>query len=218
MPARARKPDEDVRTRTLRVATRMLAERGFDGTSLQDVADEVGVAKPSLLYHFPSKEALRAAVFAQMLGHWNVALPRILRAATSGEDQFDGVLGEMIRFFSEDPDRATLVLREVLDRPREMARVIKRHMKPWLDSVAGYIRKGQAQGHLHPDADAEAYVSHVTTFLISTIAVQRLLAPLPDAQSVRELVRMARASLFRTPPPAATKPAPARKSTARKKA
>jgi AcrR family transcriptional regulator len=201
---RLRKPaEEDVRTRTLRVATKLIAERGFDGTSLQDVADEVGVAKPSLLYHFPSKQALRSAVFEQMLGHWNVALPRILRAATSGEDQFEGVLGEMVRFFSEDRDRATLLLREVLDRPREMAGVIKRHMKPWLDSVAGYIKKGQAHGDLHDDVDAEAYVIHVTTFLISTIAVQRLLAPLPDAKSVRELVRIARASLF---VPAAKKP------------
>ncbi len=215
-PRAAKRPTEDVRTRTLRIATRLLAERGFDGTTLQDVADEVGVAKPSLLYHFPSKQALRAAVFEQMLGHWNVALPRILRAATSGEDQFDSVLGEMVRFFGEDRDRATLLLREVLDRPREMAAVIKSHVKPWLDSVAGYIRKGQAHGELHADVDAEAYVVHVTTFLISTLAVQRLLAPLPDASSVRELVRMARASLFRAPA-AAPPPRPSPRRAPRKK-
>ncbi|MCA9687660.1 MAG: TetR/AcrR family transcriptional regulator, partial [Myxococcales bacterium] len=149
--ATARRPRPDVPTRILREATRLLAERGFDGTSLQDVADAVGIRKPSLLYHFPSKQALREAVFAQMLGHWNVALPRILRAATSGEDQFEGVLDEMVRFFTEDADRARLLLREALDRPRAMAAVIRQHMAPWVASVAGYIRKGQALGALHAD-------------------------------------------------------------------
>lgn len=217
MPAvRTRKrPDEDVRTRTLRAATRLLAERGFEGTSLQDVADEVGVRKPSLLYHFASKQALRAAVFEQMLGHWNVALPRILRAATSGEGRFDAVLGEMVRFFHEDTDRAKLVLREVLDRPREMAGVIRAYMRPWIESVSAYIRKGQETGEVHADVDPEAYVVNVVTFLVSAIAVQRLLAPLPEAQVLREVLRMARAALFRSPgvaaPPARRRrPAPRR--------
>jgi TetR/AcrR family transcriptional regulator len=198
-----RKQAEDVRARTLRVATRLLAERGFEGTSLQDVADAVGVRKPSLLYHFPSKAALREAVLEQMLVHWNVTLPRVLRAATSGSDQFDGVLAEMVGFFADDPDRAKLLLREVLDRPRAMARVIKVHMRPWIASVAGYIRTGQQRGELQADVDPEAYVVHVTTFLIATVAVQRLLGALPAERAVRELVRMARASLFL---PAPTKP------------
>jgi AcrR family transcriptional regulator len=196
MPAKQPKPLDDVRTRTLRAATRLIAERGFDGMSLQDVADEVGVRKPSLLHHFPSKDALRAAVFEQMLQHWNVALPKILRAASSGEDQFDGVLDELVRFFTDDPDRARLLLREVLDRPKEMAAVVKHHMRPWIESVSGYIRKGQARGDLHPDVDPEAYVVHVTTNLIATVAVQRLMNALPLDRAVRELVRMARSSLF----------------------
>lgn len=211
----AKRATEDVRTRALRAATRLLAERGFDGTSLQDVADAVGVRKPSLLYHFPSKDALRAAVFDQMLAHWNEALPTILRAATSGEDRFDAVLGEMVRFFRADTDRATLLLREVLDRPKEMAAVMRRRMRPWIESVAAYIRRGQATGEVHADVDPEAYVVHVVTSLVSVVAVQRLLAPLPDARALRELVRMARAALFPTAsaPPGAT---PAARTTSRR--
>jgi AcrR family transcriptional regulator len=45
------------------VATRLFAERGFDGTSIEAVLDEAGVSRGSLYHHFPSKEALFEAVF-----------------------------------------------------------------------------------------------------------------------------------------------------------
>ena len=75
----------DVPTRILEEATRLFAARGFDGTSLSEIAGAVGIRKPSLLYHFPSKDALRRSVLEHMLSHWNELVPRLLKAATSGE-------------------------------------------------------------------------------------------------------------------------------------
>jgi len=46
-------------------AAALFARRGFAKTSVQDVADAVGLSKAGLLHHFPSKEALREAVLAQ---------------------------------------------------------------------------------------------------------------------------------------------------------
>lgn len=42
----------------LAAATRLFAERGYDGVSIADVAAASGVAKPSVLYHFTDKETL----------------------------------------------------------------------------------------------------------------------------------------------------------------
>src|SRR3954454_8521994 len=41
-----------------RIAARLFAERGYQGTSLADLADELGVQKPSLYHHIASKEDL----------------------------------------------------------------------------------------------------------------------------------------------------------------
>ncbi|MCW2699417.1 MAG: transcriptional regulator, TetR family [Blastococcus sp.] len=46
-------------------AAALFARRGFEQTSVQAVADAVGLSKAGLLHHFPSKEALREAVLAQ---------------------------------------------------------------------------------------------------------------------------------------------------------
>ena len=45
-----------------RIAARLFAERGYQGTSLADLADELGVQKPSLYHHIDSKEDLLWAV------------------------------------------------------------------------------------------------------------------------------------------------------------
>lgn len=46
-------------------AAALFARRGFAKTSVQDVADAVGLSKTGLLHHFPSKDALHEAVLDQ---------------------------------------------------------------------------------------------------------------------------------------------------------
>src|SRR3982751_2060899 len=41
-----------------RIAARLFAERGYQGTSLADLAEQLGVQKPSLYHHIASKEDL----------------------------------------------------------------------------------------------------------------------------------------------------------------
>src|ERR1700733_491052 len=115
-----RAAENDVRGATVTAAMRLFAAHGFDGTALQDIADAVGVSKPAVLHHFPSKEHARQAVLDAILSHWKETLPRLLLAATAGDDRFDAVLGELHRFFSADPDRARVVAREALDRPADL--------------------------------------------------------------------------------------------------
>lgn len=198
----------DVRTQILYEATRLFAANGFDGTPLQAIADEVGIAKPSLLYHFPSKDELRRGVLDQVMSHWNEVLPRLLQAATTGEHRFESLIRELVGFFVADPDRARLLVREMLDRPEEMELLFRQYLGPWMKILSDYIRSGQREGIIHADLDPEAYILEIMQLVVGTIAigdvVESLLGDFGDERSPRhrqtdEVIRVARASLFIEP-------------------
>jgi AcrR family transcriptional regulator len=70
------------RQRALDVALELFAEQGYEGTSLREIADRLGVTKAALYYHFASKEALLAGIVdslvepADELVAWSGTQPR----------------------------------------------------------------------------------------------------------------------------------------------
>jgi AcrR family transcriptional regulator len=59
---RGRRPGDETRAAILQVALELFTERGFDGASIRDIADALGVTKSSLYYHFDNKEAILRAL------------------------------------------------------------------------------------------------------------------------------------------------------------
>jgi len=161
------------------------------------------MSKPSLLYHFPSKDRLREEVLGEVFEHWTTRLPNLLRAVTSGAGQFEALMDELIAFFEEDADRAHLLVRELLDRPEEMKARITGSLGPLVTLVADAIRKGQTAGVVASDVDPEAFVLHLIGMTISMViampmteSIVRLSGERPFERQERELRRMASTSLF----------------------
>ena len=189
-------------------ASRLFATHGYDGVSLQAIADSVGVAKQTLLYHYPSKDLLRRAVLEHVLEHWRRTLPAILQAVTSGKRRFQALTEELISFFDNDRDRARLLARELLDNPTDTKRLMVESLRPWILLVSEYIREGQKIGLIRANVDPESYVLHVIILVIANVAnmsaMSTALTGAGDAQNRREieqrhlaeLVRLTRTALF----------------------
>src|SRR5688572_6351139 len=63
---RSRLRNNVLKSELLDRAVGLLAERGFAGTNLKDVADAVGISRPAIYHYFPSKEALLAELVAEV--------------------------------------------------------------------------------------------------------------------------------------------------------
>jgi AcrR family transcriptional regulator len=72
----------DTRARIQEVAVELFAEQGYDKTSLREIADQLGVTKAALYYHFKSKEEIVVATVQDFLTdiddliEWGKAQPR----------------------------------------------------------------------------------------------------------------------------------------------
>ena len=194
----------DVRAQILTHATRLFAEQGYDGTSVQQIAEAVGIRKPSLLYHFKSKDELRENVISEMLAHWNAVLPGLFLKASTDE-RFDATMEALTEFFVADPDRARLFLRETLDRPERMQAMLGEFVRPWVELLGDQLERAKEQGLVRRDVDPQAYAVEVITMSVAgTAVIDTLQIILPDdpargsarKRHARELIRIARSSLY----------------------
>ena len=194
----------DVRSRILAEATRLFATRGYDGTSIEQIAQAVGIKRPTLVYHFGSKPELRDQVLASVLGHWRDELPRLLAAATTGSDRFKSGFLALVSFFRMDPHRARLLVREQLDRPAEMAELFRTQLQPLTSLVTDYLRQGQVEGRIRLQLDPEAFVVQLVSAVIASTAglgtANLVRDPPDDERLLAELFRMVRTSLFNERP------------------
>jgi AcrR family transcriptional regulator len=71
------------RQQLVTVATRLFAERGYDGTSIEAILQEAGVSRGSLYHHFDSKDALFEAVLTALLEE--TGQQTVLAAAGAGD-------------------------------------------------------------------------------------------------------------------------------------
>jgi TetR/AcrR family transcriptional regulator len=179
----------DARVRILQAATHLMAARGYEATSIQSIADAVGIKKQSVLYHFKSKEVLRQGVLDQLLTRWNDILPRLLMAsAKSGLEKFTSVMDELMGFFTSDLDRARLLVRELLDRPDELQAALRAQVLPWVEVVARYIRMGQENGQIKSTVDPESFVLHVACTSLASLGTAQCALAVFDSSSREETI------------------------------
>ncbi len=102
--------------RILWAAERVFAERGYAHARLADIAAEVGIRRPSLLYHFATKQALYDAVVGHAFERVGARLASALdRTDDRPEAQLERIAGSMTGFADDNPAAVSIVLRELVD-------------------------------------------------------------------------------------------------------
>jgi len=65
---RTRKSPQERRAEVLDAAVQLISERGFNGISIQDVADRVGISKQGVLRYVDNKDKMLALVYDEYYG------------------------------------------------------------------------------------------------------------------------------------------------------
>ena len=132
-------------------AIRLFAERGFAGTSLQDIADAMGITRPALYYYVKSKNELLARLAADVAGGSATQIAEI--AARPDLDAL-GKLREIARLnvvrMATQAERFLLLIRSEADLPPELSAAYDASRRAVLKAVTGVIEDGIRAGQFQP--------------------------------------------------------------------
>lgn len=141
-------PATGTRAQILAVATRRFSEHGFGGTSLNDIAEEVGIRRPSLLHHYPSKLDLYRAVIFQTFGDWFALVEDAVTGTDNGWPKVERVLRAAFTFFEEHPEFVRLARREAIEGGPALRDELGGLLRPHFDRAVEYFDREMDAGRL----------------------------------------------------------------------
>ena len=138
------------RQEVLDCAVKLFAERGFDGTSINDIAERTTLKKPSLYHYFPSKQHILVAVLEDEMSALWVRAQEIAQIA----DPMERIRGLLAAHLSNFRRKLPQIRVFLLERTKIDAKLASRYLEQRRLYDALYvdtIREGQQAGIFRAD-------------------------------------------------------------------
>ena len=171
--------------RILDAALASFASRGYEATSLDALADGLGVRKQSILYWFPSKEALLEAVIDRSAEELREALEGSLDRAGNGWARVEAVVRSVFRLAARRPELLGL-LRELSRLGPPAATRLVEALDPLVQRASGFLVAEMAAGNMRKHEPRLLLLAIYSTVvgMVTEVEVLRALGEEPTARSL----------------------------------
>lgn len=181
---RAKNPDKPAnnmgsartRERILIAAKALFAEKGFEATSTQEIADHAGVNKRLIFYYFESKEELYLAALEDFFRGVEALLQNFCITSADLQDPWLSLLrfsDNFIEYVSRSQEPIKILVREIMDDGKFLDKLNREYIKPILEAGEGYLSQLLVAG-----SDANHEVRHLLLSFGGANIFYFLLSPL----------------------------------------
>lgn len=186
---------ERTRATLIEAATTLLLDKGYEGTTLALLAQEVRMTKGAIYHHFADKEALLRAVMEHVRRTWEREVGAHIPQAGDALERLGALFDRQARLIDKEPSLCLLVTGLTLQSRslgRELAAVVEGITADLGELVRSILANGQRAGTVRTDLDARDIARSVVA-IVKAISCSRATDPsrsvfLRKMQTTRTLV------------------------------
>jgi len=145
------RPGYDIDT-LLPIAVAVFNERGFNGTSMEDLSKRLGISKSAIYHHVESKDALLGLALDRALGGLADVATRVRELDAPAVERLETFVHDSVLVLCSELPYVTLLLR--LHGNTEVERAALERRRAFDDFGAQLVKEAIRVGDLRPDIDA----------------------------------------------------------------
>jgi TetR/AcrR family transcriptional regulator len=167
----------DTRTAILKVATTLFANKGYDGVSMRNIADDLKISAPALYNHFKDKQSLYMTAIAETFENKSEQYILVLDAEGEPLTRLKNVIELYSKLLHSEPDFHRLIQRELLDGDeKRLEYLAKEVFAPAFNCMKHLLLE------IKPECDPGTLVIFITGMIHKHFDLKPLLKYLPDSK------------------------------------
>ncbi|SIP96191.1 TetR family transcriptional regulator C-terminal domain-containing protein [Marinobacterium stanieri] len=132
----------------LSAAEGLFAMNGYNGTSIEAIADKAGMSKQNLLYYFPSKEVLYKRVLSNILSLWVDKMQLLEQQGKEPADMVRNYIQGKVEMSRTNPDASKVFAIEIINGAPYLKEYLQNHLLPVLEEDVKLVRSWIAEGRI----------------------------------------------------------------------
>ncbi len=147
--------EKDTRTKLIAAATRLFAEKGYEGVSIRELAQQAGVNSALISYHFSGKEGLYTAVLENQFTMMLELADRILHNSLTPEQKIREYAVTVLSIHQSSPTLIRFLYSELFHPSPCFEVITQRFLAKIFQTLALSFTEGIAKGQFRPDLNVE---------------------------------------------------------------
>lgn len=143
LPRRTTLKADETRELILGAAELRFAATGFYPTRLEDIAEDVGITRTAVIYHFQDKETLYNAVLERLFTQLNDRISAALDSPLDLPARVEEAVEAWLDFAGERPTLMRLFMREVAGSEGGLRPEVQQFVEPMFARLIGTLDEGQ---------------------------------------------------------------------------
>ncbi|MDN3557170.1 TetR family transcriptional regulator C-terminal domain-containing protein [Halomonas maura] len=146
-PSPARAAQE---AKILAAAEEAFAHLGYNGVSLEAIAERAGLSKQNMLYYFPSKESLYHQVIRNILDLWIEKMALLEQESDSPRAMLENYIRGKLEISRTRPNGSKVFANEIISGAPHLQEYMRNNLLPQLDSDIALVKSWIAEGRMDP--------------------------------------------------------------------